>query len=378
MKFPSPIKNKILLPCSLTTLLFFGITSCSNSTTPSSTNLWQLVGSSLTVPNVILKALVITNNGTIYNGGSVDVYNGVILSTTAATPGNWQISGNGYIPNPATSDGSSNIIQVSSIGISNNIVYAAANINYEAGYVYSNAGNSWNKIANGQPIPNSGIVNSIAVDGNNIVYAATSGYSLSANTYIGNVYGCSNGGNWQQIGGGSLPDGGGANSVILANGMLYVASGSPNVNLSNSYVGDVYSSSFTGSNWQNWQQIGGGSLPDSGTANALAAESNGGIVYVATSKGNVYSSGTSGSWNLIGGMPVPDRGAINAITLSSANGKIYSATSKGNVYSATKSSNWQLVGGGAMPDGWFINAIAVYLNRVYVVTQGGNTYSTPI
>ena len=358
----------------------FAVASCnSSSTTPSNPSSWHLVGTSIQTPNVVLKSLAISETGVLYAGGTVDVNNSGVESISIITGGNWGFVGGGFIPNPVNPQLGSYIRQISAITITaNNTVLAAINDNYINGTVVSSESNSWQLYVAAGLVP-SGIINSLAVDANNIIYAATAAYDAVNNQYIGNVYSGQAQGIWQQIGGGAMPDGGVANSVILADAKtIYVAAGGPNVNLKNGYVGDVYRSVFSNGNWSNWIQVGGGSMPDGGVASSLASASSNGVmlVYIGTSKGNIYSSNGSSAWSRVGGSEMPDGGAINslAVTQTSATPAIYSATSKGHIY-GTNGNNWQMIGGGSSPDGWFANSVAVYKGQVYIVTQGGNTYS---
>ena len=257
------------------------------------------------------------------------------------------------------------------------MVYAAASINHSTSLVYSltpEIGASWKPISAGA-IPDSAnrsVINALAVDNNQIVYAAIAGYNVETNVYFGNVYSnTAADGAWQLVGGGPTPDGGVANSLTVANnGTVYVGSGGYNVDNPDVYFGNVYANTGTGGAWK---QLGGEVLPDGGVTNSITLSNDNTTIYAGSSIGNVYASTLDGKWTAIGGGLMPDNGAINSLAISGT-GVIYSATSNGNVYATTATGNWQLIGGGSMPDGWFGNAIASYKNNVYAATQDGNTY----
>ena len=374
-------KHKInfaeLAGITLLAVIASGISACGGNTTASdNTDKWQQLGSDFQTSNVILKSLAISPTGDIFSGGSFDVYNGGVAGISLNS--NWQIAGGGYIPNNYTPGVGTFIKQISSIAVANNILYAAVNVNYQLSVIYKTSGSNWIPVVPAL-VPDYGIVNSITADSSDHVYAATAVNNMSNNTYAGNVFVNESDASWSQIGGGSLPDGGVANAVALAHGALYVASGGPNVNLSNAYVGDVYSSTYADDVWQAWQLVGGGSMPDSGVPTALAAGSQtANIIYAATAKGDVYSS-NRGIWQQVGQGSMPDDSAINSIAVIESNPDvIFAATAKGNVYGAKIGSSWQLIGGSNMPDGWFINSIALYKNQIYAATQGGHVYYTNI
>lgn len=230
--------------------------------------------------------------------------------------------------------------------------------------------------------PDNGIINALAIESTNIIYVATSaGSPISSNNqpdYHGNVYSIQLG-NFlpsKQLGLGSAPDHGVMNSVLVESGTVYAASGGYTISSdgSTAYFGDVYSADNAGVHA--WRQVGGGSTPDHGVANSIVLSNDKSSIYVATSSGNVYKSSVSagGVWSTaLGEGTVPDGSAINSVAVAN-NGIIYAATTLGNVYSLSGNSHWQQVGGGAAPDGWSINALAVYGTKVYVATQGGHVY----
>ncbi|MCC2626272.1 MAG: hypothetical protein K0R14_2145 [Burkholderiales bacterium] len=339
---------------------------------------WQIVGNSLSIPNVAFNSVVLSSNGTVYAGGSADVNNGLVIGNTG-TSGDWQLVGNSYTP---VVGGESSSMQVGALAVSStNIIYAAVNLSYSQSVVmYSDPNKSAGTWQLAFPIapPSNEIINSLAIDNTDTVYAATSaGYTLSADNqihYIGNVYIINIGTPQQLIGRGSAPDKGVMNSVVAANGTVYAASGGYTIdsNGNATYFGDVYSADSAGTNA--WKQIGGSGTPDNGVANSIALSNDKKSIYVATSNGNVYkSSVSSGVWSkALGRVQVPDGSAINSIAVANS-GVVYVATALGNVYRATETSVWQP--GGTVPDGWSINSIAVYGTQVYVATQGGHVYT---
>ena len=345
------------------------------TSTPTPGNSGQSVGSTLPWSNVQLNAVAVNGAGTVYTGGSVDVNNGVVLANNTVN-GAWQPVGAVYLPNV-----NQYIFQVSAIAVTDpNVVYAAVNSNYQVGGVVSNqgTGGAWAWMGAGFSSPDGGIVNSLAVGKNGLVYAATAGYTAITNQFYGNVYNVTGGisGAWSSpIGNESAPDGGVVNSIAVSDaGVVYAAAGGYNVT-TNVPFGDVYSNTGSGGNWQ---EIGGGPLPESGVPNSMVLSVDNKTIFAATSTGKVYSASTSGgNWQLYGQGAMPDSGAINSIAIS-ASGVIYAATSLGNIYGSNGTEAWQLIGGGSMPDGWFINSIATYQQKIYAVTQGGNTYTNAI
>src|SRR6185437_1461475 len=333
---------------------------------------WQIVGNdSLKVPNITFSSLGLSSNGTVYAGGGADVINGLVVGNTG-TSGDWQFIGGGYTPvSPIPSYGQVGALVVSST----NIIYAAVNMwgastpDYASGIlVYSNPNEkagAWQVLSPSfLTLPDDGIINSLALDNTNTIYAATSaGYTSTTSPYqignIGNVYSIQ-AGTVKQIGRGSAPDKGVMNSVLVANGTVYAASGGYAINSvgAAAYFGDVYSADSAGTSA--WKQIGGRSTPDQGVANSIALSNDKNSIYVATSNGNVYKSpvSASGVWSkALGGVQVPDGSAINSIDVANS-GVVYVATALGNVYRASDTSVWQP--GGTVPDGWSINSLAVY------------------
>jgi hypothetical protein len=344
---------------------------------------WQIVGNSLSIPNIAFNSMILSGNGTVYAGGSADVNNGLVVGNTGAS-GDWQLVGGGYI-SASSSD------RVGALAMSStNVIYAAVNsVALGASplvgiLMYSDPNQragAWQLVLTSWNFPDKGIINALTIDSANTVYAATSaGYTLTSDPqihYTGNIYSIHAGSSTaQQIGRTSAPDGGVMNSVVAANGTVYAASGGYTVDSKGNaaYFGDVYSADSAGS--QAWKQIGGGSTPDNGVANSIALSNDKNSIYVVTSNGNVYKSPVSagGVWSkaLGGGVQVPDGSAINSIAIASS-GLIYVATALGNVYRASDTSVWQP--GGTVPDGWAINSIAVYGTQVYVATQGGHVYT---
>ena len=232
-------------------------------------------------------------------------------------------------------------------------------------------------------VPDNGIINALAVDNTNTVYVATAAnYSISNNqiSYKGDVYSTQVSNLYappKQIGLGSAPDHGVMNAVLIESGIVYAASGGYTIasDGSSAYFGNVYSADSDGV--EVWQQVGGGSTPDNGVANSITLANDKNSIYVATSKGNVYKSAveSGGTWSTaLGGDAVPDGSAINSITIAN-NGTVFVATTLGNVYSLTQNNHWQQIGGGTVPDNWSINAIAVYGTQLYAATQGGHVYT---
>lgn len=363
------------------------ITSCGNNGNSVNTKLtpsWQLVGNNalFPVPNITFNSIAISSNGKLYVGGSADVNNGVVLANSA-TNGNWQLVGNNYTPANASG-------QVGALAVSpTNVVYAAVNMSYTSGtVVYSNSNESagtWQQPAAflfNSTLPDNGIINALAVDSSNTVYAATAAGSSVGNNnqldYKGNIFRIQveSTSPPMQIGLGSAPDRGVMNSVLVANGTVYAAAGAYKISSDGSatYFGDVYSADSAGVHA--WQQIGSSGTPDYGVANSIALSNDKTVIYVATSNGNVYKSSVASDSNwsaALGGGNVPDSSAINAIAVAK-NGVIFAATALGNMYSVTGDGRWQQIAGSKVPDNWSINSIAIYGTRVYAATQGGHVY----
>lgn len=358
------------------------ISACNsgNSNTAQSGNnsSWQQINESTSLgTNLVFNAISVSASGAIYVAGSDDVNNGVVFGIYPENNNQWLTIGGGYIPNL-----NNDVIEVDAMALSNSgMVYAAINNNHSYGSIYSTGLTSTWQLFGSQETPDQGTINSITLD-NNIstnVYIATAGYNKNRNTYFGHVY-VNNGssGAWTIIGGESIPNGGIINSLIADNGIIYIGTGGYNQQTESNF-GNVYTNLGAANSWQ---QVGGGSMPDGGTVNSISLNNINNMLFSATSAGNVYTvSLPNGSWQQVGGGVVPDQTAINSINIIANSGQLLAATAAGNLYITNPSvvnSGWQQLCNSSTPDGWAINAIANANNIVYVATQGGNVYQCEI
>lgn len=362
-------KLNLILSISIATLLVACVGSSDSST---SAPQWQQVGPQLNYKNVSFNSLAVNNSGMLYVAGSVDANNPAVFNLLGNNI--WQLTGGYYVsPNPYSYSERVNSV---SLNQTNNTLYAAVNIlgGANGSEVFANNGSNgtWVQINNESEMPDYGTINTMAVNSSTgTLYAATSGYLVDSNTYFGDVYSNTGAnGSWQAVGGGSTPDSGPINAIAVAtNSAIYIGTGGNNPTVNSTTFGDVYSSTSGG----NWQQVGGGAMPDSGAVTALQ-ESSSGATYAGTSNGNVYVSNGS-AWSSLGGS-LPDNSSVTAMTIASSNGNLYVATANGDVYVNTGSA-WSQVAS-ATPDGFAISGIASYQNTIYITTIVGNVYSFAI
>lgn len=358
-------KFNLIISASVATLLV----ACGGGNSTSAPQ-WQQVGPQLTYKNVSYNSLAVNNSGMLYVAGSVDANNAAVFNLLGNNI--WQLTG-GYYVSPNLSSYSERVNSIA-LNQTNNTLYAAVNIlgaNDSQVFANNGANGTWVQINSESGMPDSGTINTMAVNSSNgMVYAATSGYLVESNNYFGNVYSNTgvNGG-WQQVGGGSTPDNGPINAIALgANGTIFIGTGGSSTMVNSPSFGDVYASSSGG----NWQQFGGGSMPDSGAVTAL--QESGSVIYAGTSNGHVYVSNSS-AWTALTGV-LPDSGAVTAMTIAASNGKLYVATANGNVYVNTGSA-WSQIAG-TTPDSFAISGIASGQNILYITTLAGHVYSIAI
>ena len=360
--------NKFYL--SLLILMIISIITSCNSSSSSSSSSWQSTGNSFSAPDIAFNSIAVSSSGTVYVGGSANVNNGLVLDNPTDSS-NWQRVANNYTP------GYPGQIGALAVSSTNTLLCAASNTihsstNSTLMCINPNESASvWQTITffDDMLLGNNEIINSLAIDNTNTVYATVEG-NIYSTPITGFVLP-------KKIGLGSAPDGGMMNTVLVESSTVYAAAGGYKIDSdgSPSYFGNVYSADSSGSHA--WQQIGSMGTPDNGVANSIVLSGDKSNIYVATSKGNVYRSSveSGGAWSIaLGGKAVPDDGAINSITIAN-NGTVFVATTLGNVYNLTQDNHWQQIGGGTVPDNWSINAIAVYGTQLYVATQGGHVYT---
>lgn len=321
------------------------ITTIINKTTNNnniiSTPTWYQLGGG-SISNAI-SALTIDSNGNVYAGTYFNIYK------TSNSGGIWeQFGGNfkSYVNllleynNELYMGTADNNIYTSSINFadwqkfSNNEVAPVSAVDNNNVYAFSNQhvyktpinGQSpWHALGGGI-IPNNVNINTITLDNNGNLYAgAAHNTEYATNPGQGYVYKTLiNGGPWQTLGGGIIPNNGVLSSIALDNnGNVYAA-------VVINQICYIYVASTSGSG--SWQQFSAGQLPSGNMITQLAIDANHGYIYVATGiyqilnasyGGHIYKAPlTGGTWqDLIGGA-IPNTNIFSGLVLDS-NGNVY-------------------------------------------------------